>query len=133
MVGTAQPLCLLRQKPNGVADLTMNLGKGEITAPRYNTGLDDDISSSWSGSVFLDIPFYRTGFSATGPIQHTRETQAYSSGNIRAQSFRAGIGAGIRSHSCAQTNSAKTTKQPCVSLCRSTAIRNRTCKLRGLQ
>ncbi len=55
MVGTAQPLCLLRQKPNGVADLPMNLGKGEITAPHYNTGLDDEISSSWRGSVFLDI------------------------------------------------------------------------------
>jgi hypothetical protein len=66
MVGTAPPLCLLRQKPNGIADLTMNLGKGEITAPHYNTGLDDEISSSWSGNVFLDILFYRTGLSEIG-------------------------------------------------------------------
>jgi hypothetical protein len=26
-------------------------------------GLDDEIASSWRGSIFLDIPFYRTGFS----------------------------------------------------------------------
>jgi hypothetical protein len=66
MVGTAQPLCLLRQKPKGVADLPMNPGKGEITAPHYNTGLDDKMPSSRWRSVFLDILFYRTGFSETG-------------------------------------------------------------------
>jgi len=44
----------------------MNLGKSEITAPHCSAGLDDQISSSWRGSVFLDIPFYRTGLSDTG-------------------------------------------------------------------
>jgi len=66
MVGSAQPFCLSRQKPNGSrCNITMNLGKSEITAPHNNTGLDDQISSGRAGTVFLDIPFYRTGFSVT--------------------------------------------------------------------
>jgi len=47
----------------------MNLGKNGITAPHYNAGLDDEMPSSHRGSVFLDIPFYRTGFSVTGNRQ----------------------------------------------------------------
>jgi hypothetical protein len=67
MVGTAQPLCLSASETEGRRyDMTMNLGKSEITAPHYNAGLDDKIPSSRRGSVFLDIPFYRTGFSVTG-------------------------------------------------------------------
>jgi len=67
MVGSAQPFCLSRQKPNGSrCNITMNLGKSEITAPHNNTGLDDQISSGRAGTVFLDIPFYRTGFSESG-------------------------------------------------------------------
>jgi hypothetical protein len=45
----------------------MNLGKNEITTPHHNKGLDDESSSSRRGSFFLDISFYRTGFSVTGP------------------------------------------------------------------
>jgi hypothetical protein len=64
MVGTAQPLCLSASETEGRRyDMTMNLGKSEITAPHYNAGLDDKIPSSRRGSVFLDIPFYRTGLS----------------------------------------------------------------------
>jgi hypothetical protein len=67
MVGTAQPLCLSASETEGRRyDMTMNLGKSEITAPRYNAGLDDEMPSSRRGSVFLDIPFYRTGLSSTG-------------------------------------------------------------------
>jgi len=47
----------------------MNSGESEITAPHNNAGLDDQISSSRRGSVFLDILFYRTGFSVTGFLQ----------------------------------------------------------------
>src|SRR5438445_4663951 len=43
----------------------MNSGESEITAPHNNAGLDDQISSSRRGSVFLDILFYRTGFPET--------------------------------------------------------------------
>jgi hypothetical protein len=64
MVGTAQPLCLSASETEGRRyEMTMNLGKSEITAPHYNAGLDDEMPSSRRGSVFLDIPFYRTGFS----------------------------------------------------------------------
>ena len=67
MVGTAQPLCLSASETEGRRyDMTMNLGKNGITAPHYNAGLDDEMPSSHRGSVFLDIPFYRTGFSETG-------------------------------------------------------------------
>ena len=67
MVGTAQPLCLSASETEGRRfDMTMNLGKNEITAPHYNAGLDDEMPSSRRGSVFLDIPFYRTGLSPTG-------------------------------------------------------------------
>ena len=62
MVGTAQPLCLSASETEGRRyEMTMNLGKSEITAPHNNAGLDDKIPSSRRGSVFLDIPFYRTG------------------------------------------------------------------------
>jgi len=44
----------------------MNSGESEITAPHNNAGLDDQISSSRRGSVFLDILFYRTAFSDSG-------------------------------------------------------------------
>jgi hypothetical protein len=44
----------------------MNLGITELKASHRNTGLDDESASSSRGSVFLDIPFYRTAFSATG-------------------------------------------------------------------
>ena len=47
-------------------DITMELGATELKASHRNTGLDDEIASSRRGSVFLDIPFYRTGFSETG-------------------------------------------------------------------
>src|SRR5438309_354781 len=41
----------------------------EIAAPHNNAGLDDQISSSRRGSVFLDILFfYRTGFPETDPL-----------------------------------------------------------------
>jgi hypothetical protein len=40
--------------------------KSETTAPHRNTGLVAEISSRRRGSVFLDIPFYRTGLSVTG-------------------------------------------------------------------
>src|ERR1700732_4684343 len=43
----------------------MDLGATELKASHRNTGLDDEIASSWRGSVFLDIPFYRTGFRET--------------------------------------------------------------------
>src|SRR2546427_3365270 len=43
----------------------MNSGENEITAPHNNAGLDDQISSSRRGSVFLDILFYITGFLET--------------------------------------------------------------------
>jgi hypothetical protein len=67
MVGTAQPLCLSASETEGRRyDMTMNLGKSEITAPHYNAGLDDEMPSSRRGSVFLDIPFYRTVLSDTG-------------------------------------------------------------------
>ena len=67
MVGTAQPLCLSASETEGRRyDMTMNPGKSEITAPHYNAGLDDEMPSSRRGSVFLDIPFYRTGLSDTG-------------------------------------------------------------------
>src|SRR5580700_1251142 len=67
MVGTAQPLCLSASETEGRRyDMTMNLGKSEITAPHYNAGLDDEMPSSRRGSVFLDIPFYSTGLSSTG-------------------------------------------------------------------
>ena len=67
MVGTAQPLCLSASEAEGRRyEVTMNLGKSEITAPHYNAGLDDEMPSSRRESVFLDIPFYRTGFSPTG-------------------------------------------------------------------
>jgi len=67
MVGTAQPLRLSASETEGRRyDMTMNLGKNGITAPHYNAGLDDEMPSSHRGSVFLDIPFYRTGFSETG-------------------------------------------------------------------
>ncbi|PYU30917.1 MAG: hypothetical protein DMG31_13120, partial [Acidobacteria bacterium] len=47
----------------------MNSGESEITAPHNNAGLDDQISSSRRGSVFLDILFfYRTGFPETDPL-----------------------------------------------------------------
>ena len=66
MVGTAQPLCLSASETEGRRyDMTMNLGKSEITAPHYNAGLDDEMPSRRRGSVFLDIPFYRTGLSST--------------------------------------------------------------------
>jgi hypothetical protein len=69
MVGTAQPLCLSASETEGRRyEMTMNLGKSEITAPHYNAGLDDKIPSSRRGSVFLDIPFYRTGLSETDPL-----------------------------------------------------------------
>ena len=67
MVGTAQPLCLSASETEGRRyDMTMNLGKSEITAPHYNAGLDDEIPSSRRRAVCLDIPFYRTVFSDTG-------------------------------------------------------------------
>ena len=67
MVGTAQPLCLSASETEGRRyEMTMNLGKSEITAPHNNAGLDDEIASSRRGSVFLDIPFYRTGFRTVG-------------------------------------------------------------------
>jgi hypothetical protein len=67
MVGTAQPLCLSASETEGRRyDMTMNLGKSEITAPHYNAGLDDEMLSSRRRAVCLDIPFYRTVFSATG-------------------------------------------------------------------
>ncbi len=67
MVGTAQPLCLSASETEGRRyEMTMNLGKSEITAPHNNAGLDDEIASSRRGSVFLDIPFYRTGLPETG-------------------------------------------------------------------
>jgi len=47
-------------------DMTMNLGRSEITAPHYNAGLGDQMPSSRRGTVFLDIPFYRTGFLISG-------------------------------------------------------------------
>jgi hypothetical protein len=67
MVGSAQPRCLSASETEGRRyDMTMNLGKSEITAPHHNAGLEDEMPSSHRGSVFLDIPFYRTGFSETG-------------------------------------------------------------------
>src|SRR4029077_16535556 len=67
MVGTAQPLCLSASETEGRRyEMTMNLGKREITAPHYNAGLDDEMPSSRRGSVFLDIPFYRTALSKAG-------------------------------------------------------------------
>jgi hypothetical protein len=66
MVGTAQPLCLSASETEGRRyDMTMNLGKSEITAPHYNAGLDDEMLSSRRRAVCLDIPFYRTVFSDT--------------------------------------------------------------------
>src|SRR5688572_12809129 len=80
MVGTAQPLCLSRQeKPKGVVTYTKSLEKRQITAPHYILGLDDETSSSRRGSVFLDIPFYRTALSVL--------TQRKGS-SIRAQTRR---------------------------------------------
>src|SRR5580700_11973962 len=67
MVGTAQPLCLSASETEGRRyDMTMNLGKSEITAPHYNAGLDDEMLSSRRRAVCLDIPFYRTVFSSSG-------------------------------------------------------------------
>ena len=57
MVGTTQPLCLLRQEPMGVATTSMmNLRKNRITAPRYNTGWMTDLFQS-EGVFFLTSPF----------------------------------------------------------------------------
>jgi hypothetical protein len=67
MVGTAQLLCLSASETEGRRyDMTMNLGRSEITAPHHKAGLDDEMPSSHRGSAFLDIPFYRTGLSAAG-------------------------------------------------------------------
>ena len=85
MVGTAQPLCLSASETEGRRyDMTMNLGKSEITAPHYNAGLDDEMPSSRRGSVFLDIPFYRTGFTVTG---NQRESQGRKT-SFRKTTFR---------------------------------------------
>jgi hypothetical protein len=46
--------------------MTMNLGRRGTTAPHHHAGLDDEIPSSRRRALCLDIPFYRTGFSATG-------------------------------------------------------------------
>src|SRR6202049_4503635 len=88
MVGTAQPLCLSASETEGRRYyITMNLGKGEITAPHGSTGLDDDMPSSRWRSVFLDIPFYRTGFSETG-IRATVFGETNSSGFTAIVEFR---------------------------------------------
>jgi hypothetical protein len=92
MVGTAQPLCLSASETEGRRyDMTMNLGKSEITAPHYNAGLDDEMPSSRRGSVFLDIPFYRTGFSATGifggPVYENKTNQDLASYGYRSLPF----------------------------------------------
>src|ERR1700720_801006 len=66
MVGTAQPLCLFASEPKGVATpVTMNLGKSEITAPHYNTGLDDESLPVAAELFFLTSTFYRTALSDT--------------------------------------------------------------------
>ena len=67
MVGTAQPLCLSASETEGRRyDMTMNLGKSEITAPHYNAGLDDDSLPVAAELFFLTSTFYRTAFSETG-------------------------------------------------------------------
>ncbi len=84
MVGTAQPLCLSASETEGRRyEMTMNLGKSEITAPHNNAGLDDEIASSRRGSVFLDIPFYRTGISE----RMVRRTVASERQRIGANEF----------------------------------------------
>jgi hypothetical protein len=62
--------------------MTMNLGRPETTAPHHNSGLDDQIPSSRSGVVCLDIPFYRTVFSATGISGRVSFREQHFSGSI---------------------------------------------------
>jgi hypothetical protein len=62
-----QPLCLSASETEGRRyDMTMNLGKAKSQRLIINAGLDDELPSSRRGSVFLDIPFYRTGLPSTG-------------------------------------------------------------------
>jgi hypothetical protein len=65
MVGTTQPLCLLRQKPKGVV-IRHNESAEDEKSERLVAflGLDgktiSSAPSSRRGTIFLDIPFYRT-------------------------------------------------------------------------
>ena len=72
MVGTAQPLCLLRQEPKAsLRHHDESAGKGKPQSLVTLLGLDGNTLSSRRRSIFLDIPFYRTAF-AEAPVEDRR-------------------------------------------------------------
>ena len=66
MVGTAQPLCLSRPKPKGIVTTSRWTWEQQNSKRLIATrGWMTRSLPVGGGSVFLDIPFYRTGFRET--------------------------------------------------------------------